>query len=138
MPMYEATAPISLIANETVASGLRGRLAVITPGAGGRVARAGGDTDIPVAGVFAQDSMVQGEPVTVDQLQGKVTMIAKLAITAGWPVNVHNATTNADRGKVTATAEWHATSTNVGIALEDAAADGDRIQVLAAPWGNLG
>ena len=137
MAKYEATSPVSFIAGETVASGLRGKLAVVTINGGGRVARSGSNTSVPIAGVFAQDSMITGEPVTVDQLQGKVTVIAQAGITAGHIVYIATGNTDANRGKVNAAADWASGHNYVGIALEDAAADGDRFQMLAQPLGTI-
>ena len=131
MSKYEATSPVTLIAGETLASGARGLLCII--GAAGRAIRpASADGDAPIVGVFAQDALIAGEPVTVNQLQGKVTMQAQAAIAAG-NVVVATAVGN-NRGKVNGGADFGA-ATAVGVALEAAAADGDLIQVLAVPYG---
>ena len=133
MAKYEATSPITLTAGETIASDLRGLLCRVNTS--GQAVRTANDSGVPVVGVFAQDSMASGEPVTVNQLTGKVQMIAEAAVTAGQIVTVH-ADNAGDRGKVNGTNDWNGTATHVGVALEGASA-GEPFQVLAVPYGVL-
>ena len=129
MAKYEATSPVTLTAGATVASGLRGRGVKIN--AAGRAVLCAAATDLVIA-VFSQDAMTSGEPVTVDQLQGKVNVQAGAAITRGHAV----ALTGTD-GKFGSAADITGIADNgicVGVALDTVAVDG-YAQILAAPIG---
>lgn len=135
MAKYEATAPITLIAGASVASGLEGKLVQINS-SGQAVLPTAADSDAPVVGVFAQDEMTSGEPVTINQLQGKVTMVSAAAITAGHIVSATAVAAKA--GQVSGSADFSADATGVGIALTPAAAADTKFQVLAIPYGTVG
>ena len=129
MSKYEATSPVTLTAGETVASGLRGRGAKIN--AAGQVVRCTAASDL-VIGIFSQDAMATGEPVTVDQLQGKVSVVAAVAITRGYYVVLSGAA--GGFGSAETFAGLANDNICVGVALETASA-GEFAQVLAAPIG---
>lgn len=134
MAKYEATSPITLTAGFTMASGLRGLLCKI--GATGRTALPAQQEDnAPIIGVFAQDSCTTGEPVTVNQLMGKMTMVADAAITVGHIVYPSVRNDAAAIGKITGKATLAAGEFGIGVALEAATAHDDYIQVLASPMG---
>ena len=130
---YEATSPITLIAGETV-SGVQDLLCIVN-GSGHAVRPADSDEDAPVIGTFAQDDITTGEPVTINQLQGKIRMIAAAAVTAGHVA--HASSTAAKRGMIDSSADFNATATNVGVVVEAASA-GKPCQVLAIPYGTVG
>ena len=137
MAKYEATSPLTLIAGETVATGLRGRTCVISTVAAtiGQALQSTGQT-VPVVGVFAQDSMIAGEPVTVNQLIGKMQMVAVASVTAG-QVIMAAAGASPDQGKVNGVATLSAVGGDVqimGVALEGAAVDAI-FQVLVVSVG---
>jgi len=134
MAKYEATSPITLIAAAT-ASDLEGKLVIVN--ADGKAALpTAADVDAPVVGTFAQDASTVDEPVTINQLQGKLTMVSAAAVTRGHIV--HATDVAAKAGQVSGGADFHATAINVGIALEAAAAADTKFQVLAIPYGTVG
>ena len=139
MAKYEATTPITLIAGETIVADLRGLLCQISAATGATLGRAirpaSTDSDAPVVGTFAQDSMIAGEPVTVNLLSGKMQMIAEKAIKIGQIVHATDVADN--RGKVNSSADFHATAINLGIALEEAVVNAP-FQVLVVPYGVVG
>ena len=114
---YEASSPLTLEAGEAVASGLRGMLCQIN--ATGKAIAAADATGL-VVGTFAQDSMSLGEPVTVNQLQGKLQFLAGGAITAANRI-LYNASAAAKKGEVLGAANIAAVPANgqiVGVHLE--------------------
>ena len=129
MSKYEATSSVTLTAGETVASGLRGRGAKID--STGRVVRCTAASDL-VIGIFSQDAMTTGEPVTVDQLQGKVSVVAAAAITRSQYVVLSGVA--GGFGSANAFGGLANDNICIGVALETAAA-GEFAQVLAAPIG---
>ena len=138
---YEATAPITLPAAATVASGLKNKLCHInSSGQAVLLTAAAASANVPVVGTFAQDGTTQGMAVTINQLQGKVTMVAGAAIAAGEVVTANASTTTSHAGTVVKSdnsddTKLSATRMNVGVALEAAAALNDDVQVLAIPFG---
>ena len=133
MAMYEATEPLTLIAGQTVSSDLRGRLAHII--SDGRVTLpVGNDPKVPVVGVFAQDSMIAGEPVTVNQLSGKQQLVAAGNISRGRIVVL--TVTGGAPGRVLAVPDFSSNTQHIGIAMELASA-GDHFEVMMIPYGTI-
>ena len=134
MAMYESTTAVTLTAATTVTSGLRGKLCHIDH-TGRADFPALAESENPVVGVYSQDSMVTGEPVTVDLLVGKVYMRANGAISPGQVVHTASPSAEADRGNVAGSAAFSTSVMSVGVALESASAKNDLFQVLAIPYG---
>ena len=134
---YEASSPVTLIAGETVASGARGKLVGIN--AAGRAVLTAAATSVAV-GTVAQDAMTLGEPVTVNQLQGKLQFVAGGVIAIGFGI-LYNASGAGDaKGKVLGVATIAGVAANtqvVGVSLEPAVAHADDgiFQGLALPAG---
>ena len=130
---YEATSPVTLIAGETV-SGVQDLLCIIN-GSGRVVRPADSDEDAPIVGTFAQDDITTGEPVTINQLQGRLRMIANAAVTAGHVAFATGAA--AKRGHMDSAADFHGTATNIGVVVKSATA-GKVCEVIAIPYGTVG
>ena len=133
---YEASAPVTLLAAANVASGLKHKLAVINSSGQAALPASTADSDQIVVGTFAQDASTTGMAITINQLQGKITMVSdgSAAIAAGNYVAVTN--TNARQGEVHALTAPTAARNIVGVALEAVdSGDRDEFQVLAMPIG---
>ena len=133
---YEASSPVTLIAGATVASGARGKLVEIN--STGRAVLMVAATGVAV-GTVAQDAMTLGEPVTINQLQGKLQFVAGGAIVAANRILYNNSGAAGAAGKVLGAANIAAVPANVqavGVQLESATlADDDIFQGLAMPAG---
>lgn len=135
---YEATSPITLTAGETK-SGVQDLLCVIDAAGEAVVATAGAEDVMPV-GTFAQDEITDGEPVTVNQLMGKVRMVPAVAVTRGHValIEADPGNGNVNAGKIEGVANdssaWAANLLVLGVILQSAAANVP-VQVLAMPIG---
>ena len=133
---HEASSPVTLIAGATVASGVRGKLVEIN--STGRAVLMVAATGVAV-GTVAQDAMTLGEPVTVNQLQGKLQFVAGAAIAVGDRILYNASGAAGAAGKVRGAATISAVAANVqvvGVQLETAAiADEAIFQGLAMPAG---
>ena len=134
---YEASSPVTLIAGAAVASGARGKLVEIN--STGRAVLMVAATGVAV-GTVAQDAMTLGEPVTINQLQGKLQFVAGGAIVAANRI-LYNAIPELQepQARFSEPQILPAVPANVqvvGVQLESAAlADDDIFQGLAMPAG---
>lgn len=120
----------TFIANEDFRNGAYKLVKIVRSGTQGRVAQTAAATDQAIGVLWehipTRDSSTVGRAVGVARLQGKLKMIAAGSIEAGqWVIPAANGRVDGTATRPTVVGQ------SVGIALEDASAAGDVIQVAA-------